>query len=208
MANPTVVVSQGIEHFRYMTRLRYSTVGGAVAETVTIGDITLSPEDYIRVILDPNVNSTPVKIIEIKASRSQTNGTISIGSADGTTNIPVGLSLEILIIRKQAYDGVGVSAHAGRGNPADSLFGHQDTTDTVTNNFNSTPSKTVNVSALITSDSVIWIDQKTVCANAPSGFVEKLSTRVSGTSFSIVKANTGETPASVVVTLDYIVFNL
>ena len=205
MANPTVVVSQGIEHFRYMTRLRYTTVGGATTETVTIGDITLSTKDYIRVINDPNVNVTSVRIIEILASRSTTNGTILLGSADGTTNIPAGLSLEILIIRRQD-DGQEQSASNGFGNAADSIWGHLDESANDAGNIHNGPIDTP-VHSLLTLDSEVWIDQKQTCGNMPSGLCEIYSSRVSGTSFRVDKANSGETPDAGNVAFDWAVFN-
>lgn len=210
MANPTVVVSQGIEHFRYMTRLRYTTVGGAASETVTVGDITLSPGDYIRVLNDPNVNVTSTRIIEIKASRSQANGTILLGSADGTTNIPAGLSLEILIIRRQTRDGQDASVTngpIGHGNPADSLFGHLDENGVRSFNPNNGGATDVPVHSLLTADSEVWVDQTNVCASMPSGICEIYSSRTPGTSFRVAQANSGETPGSVLVTFDYAVFN-
>ena len=205
MANPTVVVSQGIEHFRYMTRLRYTTVGGAVSETVTIGDVTLSPTDFIRVLSDPNVNVLTTKIIEVKASRSQTNGTILLSSSDGTSNIPSGISLEILIIRRQT-DGQSAGTPTGFGNAADSIWGHQDVTGSFSDFGHNFP-HTVNVSSLLTLDSEIWVEQKSVIANVVGGYFEVYGSRVSGTSFAVHLADNNDSPANTSVAFDYAVLN-
>lgn len=211
MSNPSVVASsQGIEHFRYMTRLRYTTTGGATTETVTIGDITLSAQDFIIVKIDPNVNSTPTKIIERKASRSTANGTISLGSADGTTNIPAGLSLQIIIIRRQLNDGQVAGDASGFGNPSDSLLGGLIATNGYsTNNFASP--MIVNSGCFLTSDSFVLVEQKTACAGLTSGVTESLTDRNNFGStpgqFHVDQANSGETATGTGTVVDWAILN-
>lgn len=201
-----IATSQGIEHFRNMKRLQYTTSGGAVSETVTIGDVTLSAKDYIRIISDPNTNVLGARIIEIKASRNTSNGTILIGSCDGTTNMPGNLSLEIIIIRRQT-DGQAQGASEGFGNPADSFWGHLDESASDAFNVRVLTFDDVNVHSLLTADSIVWVDQKQTLASMPSGIIELFSSRIPGTSFRVGKANSTENPAAGNMNFDWAVLN-
>lgn len=200
-----VATQQGIKHFRNMKRFRFLTTGGTPTETLTLPGMDVNAGAYIKVIPDPNSQVMAADLIEIKASRSNSNSQIVIGSSDGT-NIAANIACELVYIERQMGDGSSTSRQLG--NTEDTIFGVNDEAGSVT--FNPNGGSAVVDSTLVTQDSIVWVDQKSQLTGLTGGLCElnnPIGSRTSGVSFLVGRANSTDSPNGN-VTFDWVVFQI